>query len=360
MKTPIKAIFLLMLASLVIGSCTKDEVKALLTAGGPLTLTSSGTTIVLEQANANNTALSFGWTEADFGYDAAVTYFLDLSRSGTNFGSNSTTSMNMGTSKSKTFKVGELNAKLLEIVPYGSPQQVDVRVRGEIGSGVTPLYSNVVKITATCYRDIINYSYPYALYIAGNFQGWSPSTAPKIVDKFANTGTNTATNYEGYINFTDASPQFKMVKGPDWSFGDHGSGATAWTLTTSGGPNLTLSDGAGVYKVNANTQALTWSATKITTWGIIGDATPGGWGSSTAMTFNAADGTWTLTTNLTGGKEMKFRANNDWGINLGDNSPRDNKPDYNGSNIPIASDGNYTITLDLGTAGNYAYTIRRN
>ncbi len=107
---------------------------------------------------------------------------------------------------------------------------------------------------------------------------------------------------------------------------------------------------------------MTWTNEKITTWGIIGSATPGDWGSSTPMTFNAADGTWSITVNLLGGtgKEMKFRANNDWAINFGDNAPADNKPDYGGDNIKIPSDGNYTITLDLGLAGNYAYTIRRN
>jgi hypothetical protein len=78
------------------------------------------------------------------------------------------------------------------------------------------------------------------------------------------------------------------------------------------------------------------------------------------MTFNAAAGTWSITINLLGGQELKFRANNDWTINFGDDIPRDNKPDYNGNNIPIAADGNYTITLDIGNAGNYNYTIRKN
>ncbi len=71
-----------------------------------------------------------------------------------------------------------------------------------------------------------------------------------------------------------------------------------------------------------------------------------------------ADGTWTITMNLNVG-ELKFRANDDWALNFGDND-NDLKPDYGGNNIQITSAGNYTITLDLGLAGNYAYSIRRN
>jgi hypothetical protein len=264
----------------------------------------------------------------------------------------------MGNKLTHTFTVGDFNAKMQDIIPYGSVQQVEVRIKSEISASVDPVYSNVVTMTVTAYRDIVNYEFPQALRIAGNFQGWSPSTAPKIVDKFA-SGT-TGSNYEGYIYLNNASPEFKMVKGPDWSAGDFGS--AGGNALGNGGPNLTVAGGSGVYLIRANTNSMTWSNEKITTWGIIGSATPGDWGSSTPMTFNPADGTWSITLNLLGGagREMKFRANNDWAINFGDNAPADNKPDYGGDNIKIPADGNYTIILDLGLGGNYAYSVRRN
>jgi hypothetical protein len=148
-----------------------------------------------------------------------------------------------------------------------------------------------------------------------------------------------------------------MVKGPDWSFGDLGN--YGGSNLGPGGANLTLGQGAGVYRITANTSNMTWSNTKIDTWGIIGSATPGGWGGSTAMTYDIAQNVYIITANLTVG-EMKFRANNDWPINFGDNAPADGKPEYGGDNIPITTAGNYTITLDLGIAGNFAYSIRRN
>ncbi|MDZ4809988.1 MAG: SusE domain-containing protein [Bacteroidota bacterium] len=359
MKATFRSSLLLLIASATFfTSCKKDEVQAVLAPSGSVTLASTATTLVLLQANAAAAASSFTWDKAKFGYAAGITYTLEFSKGGTNFATATSTTINMATALSKGFTVGEFNAKMQDIIPYGSAQQVQARIKADVGSGVAPIYSNVLALTVTSYRDIVNYNFPQALWIAGNFQGWSPSTAPKIVDKFA-SGT-TGSGYDGYINFTNATPEFKIVKGPDWSFGDFG--ASSSTVLTNGGSNLTLSNGAGVYRLTASTSGMTWSATKITTWGIIGSATPGDWGASTPMTFNAADGTWTITVNLTGGagKEMKFRANNDWGINFGDNNPADNKPEYGGDNIKIAATGNYTITLDIGIAGNYSYTIRRN
>jgi hypothetical protein len=359
MKATIKSSLLLLIASaFVFTSCVKNDIKAYLNPGAAPMFNTTITTITLLQSNGANTAGSFTWTAADFGYKAAVTYTIQFCKAGTNFATASTTEINMGSALSKTFTVKEFNAKMLDIMPFGVATGVHARVKADIGSGVSPLYSNVItNITVTAYRDIINYLFPQALWIAGNYQGWNPGTAPKIVDKFA-SGT-TGSNYEGYINFTDGAPhEFKMVKGDNWGAGDFGSPGPG--LLQNFGPNLTMAGAAGVFLIRANTQNMTWNYTRIATWGIIGSATPGGWGASTPMTFNAGTGTWTITTNLTGGQELKFRANDDWGINFGDDAPRDNKPEYNGANIPISADGNYTITLDLGVAGNYSYTIRKN
>lgn len=356
MKATFRTSLLLLLASATFfTSCKKEEVKAVLNPSGAVTLTSTATTLTLAQANAANTAVSFAWDKANFGYPAGITYTLQFCKGGTNFATATSTSINMETKLAKTFTVTEINAKMQDIIPYGSAQQVQARIKADVGSNVTPIYSNVLTLTITSYRDIVSYGFPQALWIAGNYQGWDPASAPKIVDKFA-SGT-TGSGYDGYINFTNASPAFKMVKGNNWGAGDFGGSAG---ILTNGGSDLTLSGGAGVYRLTASTSAMTWTATKITTWGIIGDATPAGWGASTPLAFNAVDGTWTITVDLIGTKYLKFRANNDWAINFGDNSPVDNKPDYGGSDILIANSGNYTITLDIGIAGNYSYTIRRN
>jgi starch-binding outer membrane protein SusE/F len=89
---------------------------------------------------------------------------------------------------------------------------------------------------------------------------------------------------------------------------------------------------------------LTYSLTKITRWGVIGDATADGWNSDQAMTYDLESNKWTATLTLTAGK-IKFRANSGWDINYGDDGP-DGKLNAGGADIPVEA-GTYTITLDL-------------
>lgn len=356
----IKFFSLVLAASSLLWSCKKDETRAVVAAGKGGTLTASTTTPTVAQATAANDAVTFTYTQADFGYSAEVNYTLQFDKKTGNFSSPS--EILVTKSGTKTLKQGELNTQAINVgMAPGTPDTMLVRVKYDVKTTAVPaVYSNIVKLVFTPYFDIVVYDFPKALRIAGNYQGWDPGSAPSIVDK--NASGTTGTNYEGYIYFNDPSPQFKMVKGNNWGAGDFG--ASSSTVLTNGGSNITLSGGAGVYRIKANTSAMSWSSDKITTWGIIGDATPGGWGASTAMTFvtppagSPGNVKWTITANLTAG-EMKFRANDAWTINFGDNAPRDNKPEYDGANIPIAVAGNYTITLDL-LAGNYNYTIKKN
>jgi hypothetical protein len=370
MRTWLNKIMLIGVAAIAFSSCKKDEVKTILVPGTAPTLTATPTTVVLLQANANNDAVKFTYTtNASFGFDAAVTYVLQISKGGTNFASATTTEV--GLSKvaplEKVFKVVDFNRELLKIINYGAATPVEVRVKASVATTAPPLYSNVVTMTCTAYRDLIKYSYPDALNIAGNYQGWSPGSAPQIVNKNNGGYTNGTNNkYEGYIVFNDPSPQFKMVKGNDWPFGDFGS--AGGNNLSNGGPNLTLpSGGAGVtgyWRIRADLSATPspgkWFWDKINTWGIIGEFN--GWSVSAPMTFNTSTGVWTITRDMPAGK-FKFRANDDWAINFGDKSPGDFKPEYGdagGDDIPITTAGNYTISLDLSAGGNYAYTLKKN
>jgi hypothetical protein len=86
-------------------------------------------------------------------------------------------------------------------------------------------------------------------------------------------------------------------------------------------------------------------------WGIIGDATPAGWGLSTDMIYNAEAGTYSISLALTTG-EFKFRLDNSWTTNYGDNG-NNLSLEAGAANIPVTA-GNYTIVANFATN---TYTI---
>lgn len=350
MKTIFNKIFLLSTMALLLWSCEKEETKAVLNESATPTLAASQTTLVLTQTAADSAAVTFSWNDVDFGFNDAMQYTLQISKAGTGFASASTAQI--GVTKSglqKSFTVAEINAALNSAgLTAGVASEVEVRLVANT-SGIA---SNVLKMTVTPYKVLILYSYPAAINVAGNFQGWTPATAPQIVAADPANG-----EYIGFIDFSNAAtPEFKLVKGADWSAGDYGSPSAG--VLTSGGNNLTL-PGAGFYKIDANTTAMTWSFYKINGWGLIGDAVPvTGWNSDQDLTYDAATKLYSITLNLVAGA-IKFRANDDWALNLGDNGS-DGRPDVNGANIAIADAGNYTITLDILVGGNLSYTIKKN
>ncbi len=205
-------------------------------------------------------------------------------------------------------------------------------------NGVIPSAAPLMKSATATYPEI---------YVPGGYQGWDPETAPALASVQSNN------QYEGYVYMKTAG-EFKFTSARDWSHTNYGAGATPGTLSTTG-PNLSVPD-SGYYKINVDTQALTWSDLK-TTWGLIGSATPGQWSTDTPMHYSPATGLWTVTVDLTAG-EIKFRANGGWSLNYGSNN-NDGTLQEGGANIPIATAGNYTISLKLGVPP-YTYTIVNN
>lgn len=346
MKKILGITVLFIVASIIIISCKKEEDRVVIDSNAKPTLSANSQTLVLTQAAADSDAVVFSWSPVDYGFNAAINYSLQIAKAGTDFAPAATTEVAL-TFKDlqKGFTNFELNKELLKIVPAGAAVPLQARLKSDVGN----IYSNVVDLIVTPYRDLILYTYPKAINVAGNFQGWSPGVAPQIVS-IADDGI-----YEGFINFTDPSPEFKFVKGNDWPFGDFGSGGVD-KLGSDG--NLKLTNGAGVYYIKANTKDLTWTNYKVDSWGLIGDATPTGWDSDTDLTYDPATGVWSITVDLKDG-DIKFRANNDWVVNLGDKKPADGVPEINGDNIPVTA-GNYTINLNVSVGGNWYYSLKKN
>ena len=162
-------------------------------------------------------------------------------------------------------------------------------------------------------------------------QGWNDETAL--------TYSPTQRVWQGAMHLTAATIKFRANH--DWNY-NYGSDKADGTLG-AGAANIPVSLESD-YTITldlSHPNAYTYSANR---WGVIGDATPGGWNTDTNMTWDAVKGVLKVTLNLTAGS-IKFRANDDWAINLG--GANLNALTQGGDNIAVAAAGNYTLTLDV-------------
>lgn len=134
--------------------------------------------------------------------------------------------------------------------------------------------------------------------------------------------------------------EYKFRGTSDWSI-NYGSSAADGTTLNAGGDNIKVST-TGDYAITldlSHPNAYTYSANR---WGVIGGFN--NWGSSQAMTWDAANGVFTTTITTTAdNSEFKFRANDGWDVNFGGSL---NALTQGGDNLVIATAGTYTITLD--------------
>jgi hypothetical protein len=207
-------------------------------------------------------------------------------------------------------------------------------------------------------KTIVVSQIPLNIAVPGNHQGWNPGAAPLLQASVLGK-----TDYEGFV-WLDGSFKFIAPNGNgvfEWGNLDWGDNGTSSGVLVSEGESDCVAT-AGYYYVKADTEALTYSIQE-TNWGVIGNATPTGWDSDTDMIYDAASGTWSVTLDLTAqaapDNGIKFRANDGWDLNIGDNDA-DGTMEFNGQNIGISVDGNYTITLDLSNPRAYTYSIVLN
>jgi|TARA_B100000809_G_scaffold218459_1_gene225077 hypothetical protein len=107
-----------------------------------------------------------------------------------------------------------------------------------------------------------------------------------------------------------------------------------------------------VNKFNVDVTALNNNLGILSKWGLVGDATANSWNGPDMEMHETGSNTFALYADLTSG-EMKFRFDEDWGNNYGDDNT-DGSLEAGGSNIPVSAPGTYYITLNLNNA---TYTI---
>lgn len=354
-----KSFFIFLLIPFVLLGCKKDNIKAVLS-DNPVApeITILSTTPYAEADSLN--AFPIRWGKADFDVPVVVSYFVQADKTGNNFAA----AKNLGstTSDSLMFTVKSLNATLLDVMDLTPDVATAIQIRIVAAYKADTLYSDPVSLTVTPFQPlvIVDPVFP-ALYIAGDFQGWDITNAMRI-SAFKTDGI-----YEGYINISGGSREFKLYTERAWDSESYGAGSGNALIVANCACSNFMAPADGYYQFTADLNSMQFTLTP-TTWGIIGDATPGGWDNSTPMTYNATTKTWSVTANMISAASWKFRANNAWLINFGVNSTGNlayaDHPVFGSTsginNITVPSDGNYTITLDLSDANKYKYTAVKN
>ncbi len=363
MKNKIKYVAFALFLLNAIG-CEKDDEQIIASPkGAPELLTpQNGSAYVLKAEDEKKELTTLVWNHADYSIQTQVNYEIEVAKSGTNFAKK----IAAGTSSNRFVKwtVGDLNnaITLLEIPPFVA-SDVDVRIKSWLGSNKDMVaYSNIIKLNVTSFsKDLLKLAVP------GQHQGWKPEAAD--VPLLASSSPQTK-DHEGYVNLNGG---FKLIAPKDgkfsWSNGDSfifGDDGTNSNILKNPGSDLT---GNGYCRIKANTNltgtgALSYSVLPVV-WGVIGAATPTGWDSDTNMTYNDANKTWEITLSLKAG-EFKFRANDDWGINLGGFDAgkigekfAGNDMSYDGINLAVSEAGMYKIVLNLSNPRAYKYTLTK-
>ena len=338
MKKLLKNLLILVSLSLFFVSCEKTEDFTVLDTTASTTLTLSTSDILLDKDNAGQDALNVTWTNPDFGFNAAVSYKITLS---TVTGKEAVIST--GTNLSKAFETIELNKILLNLGFEGNVKNtVSVTVQG-ILSETTSIVSNTVTFDATAYVDILDLSTTWGV-VGSGYNNWG-ATPDAPFYKTAVPGVIIA-----YVNLVDGEIKFR--ENNDWASNYGSDDASTTNGVTSGslsGNNIAVT--AGSYKVTMDLNNLTFSLESYTI-GIVGGAY-NNWGATPdfALTYDPYSDVFRGIVTLIDG-EMKFRMNNDWGVNYGDDGA-DGTLELAGANITVTA-GVYIATVNLNDS---TYTL---
>ncbi|WP_373495031.1 SusE domain-containing protein [Aquiflexum sp.] len=303
----------------------------------------AGTSLILNQ-DLSEENVNFTYTQADYGFPAAVIYTVQLVESGASFDN----AVDIGNSNSNSVGITQanLNQRLIArgFVP-DEATQVEIRVRAFLGPTIDPLYSERLTMLVTPFTEELTFA---RMYVPGDYQGWDPSNENTVIYSVRNNDI-----YEGFVHILGGSGAFKVNEEPNWDINYGGANG----FLERNGPDLRITQPFGTFQLIVDLNTLTYSIGTRRKWGIIGDATPLGWDADTPMGFDAANNVLTITLDLVAGS-FKFRAE-DWAHNFGDDG-LNGVLEANGANIPIPEAGNYTITMDWKVPGEISYEVIKN
>lgn len=305
-----------------------------------------GAQFVLTQDLADSVLTEFTWSPVSYPLDDLQnpTYVLHMDLSDSSFKNKKEL---VSTSETKfTITVGEMNSRLLSM---GFEPDVESTLEFRLvsflntSSVYSELYSETLTLHFTPYSAEVSAA---MLWVPGDYQGWNPAAAPNVFD-FDGDGV-----YNGYVYFPEGGTfQFKFTSDPDWEHTNYGVGATPFELSTDPGAGNLEVPGPGGYQLEIDVNNLTWSyGDGVQNWGVIGEWLS--WSSDIDMIYDIANQQLSVTIEdipAAANQRFKFRANDDWAVNLGAKTPDDGTLVQNGADIPIPEGGTITFILRFTT-----------
>jgi len=226
----------------------------------------------------------------------------------------------------------------------------DTGVDGTLDAG-----GDNIAVTAGSYKILMNLTdltytiESFSIGIVGSaFNDWGATP------DFSLTYDSYSDQFRGIVKLLDGEMKFRMNN--DWgtNYGDTGVDG----VLDLNGDNIVTT--AGRYIVTVNLNDLSYTLEPIENiWGIVGSAY-NDWGGTPDALFTRdwsqpSDDIWVLNNVTLLDGEYKFRSNEAWALNYGDDGA-DGTLDNGGANI-IAIAGTYSFVLDFSDAANPTYTI---
>lgn len=352
-------------------SCEKDEDQAVINETTTGKLSADKSVIILNELTANDAVINFTWTKPTFNIAVVSTQQIELGIKGSNFKKSATVDFaNDATSGAITHAA--MNAAMFSIGATADAVN-DIEARLKTSVGAAAFYSNVVAIKVTPYTPNPDLVYP-KINVPGGYAGaagyatWNPANSPNLFSPEKND------KYRGFILISDLAGengQYKFTVNQDWP-GNKGDDGTNTGKLVGDGANI-KAPVIGTYYIKVDWAANTYSSV-LANFGVIGDATPTGWGSDTNFVYNPATKTYVINSialNNTG--VFKFRANDDWAMKF--QPKKDDETLVSGKpvqsyfsaentvdgdpNYKVSEAGNYKIELDLHNSAFYKLTVTK-
>ncbi len=364
MRHLIKTVLVLAVA-FTINACLKLEPTPEFTAPAPgsFAVTASAPSVAAAAKDSLSVALTLNWNDPKFSVGLKNTKFtVIVAKAGTNFSVVATKDFTNALSGGLTGK--DLNGMATRFgANAGQPITLDVKVVASLLNNNEPRESNVLQVAVTPFAGFGLTVNPAAVTTNSATPGQAAATFSwnKAFTGFSGVITYQLQHAKGGTSF--ATPTSIDVTGLSKSLThlELNNIALGYSIAPSVAGNVEFRVRAtnefGVVNFSSTAIVAITPYININSVGIIGSATPGEWGTDSDL-YRAdlsKPAEWTTITYLVGGKEAKFRTDDDWATNWGANTFPTGTGTPGGPNIPISTTGYYKVDFNVAT-GAYNFT----